>query len=77
VNKDSFGNSGFTCAQLSSSSSKCQGTKDTVAFLLDWKFAPKWDTYLATNYNWNTGGDTNGYLQHNEWATTAGVRFRW
>jgi predicted porin len=68
---------GFTCTQVSTVSSKCQGTKDTVSALLDWKFAPKWDTYLGVNYNANTGGDANGYLQKNEFSTTGGVRFRW
>ncbi len=66
----------FTCAQVSTVSSRCQGTKDTVSTVLDWKFAPKWDTYLGVNYNRNTGGDLNGYLQKDVWSTTGGVRFR-
>jgi predicted porin len=67
----------LTCAQSSTSNSQCAGTKDTVSILLDWKFAPKWDTYIGANYNANTGGDANGYLQKNEFSTTGGVRFRW
>jgi predicted porin len=77
VNDKAQNATGFTCAQVSTVSSKCQGTKDTVSALLDWRFAPKWDTYIGTNYNRNTGGDLNGYLQKDEWATTGGVRFRW
>jgi predicted porin len=65
------------CSVASTASSKCAGTKDTVSALLDWRFAPKWDTYIGTNYNANTGGDLNGLLQHSEWSTTGGVRFRW
>ncbi len=45
--------------------------------LLDWKFAAKWDTYVGTLYSRNNGGLASGYLAHNNWATTAGVRFRW
>ncbi len=70
------GLSGFTCAQVSTVSSKCNGTKDSGSILLDWKFAPKWDTYLGVNYARNAGGDDNGYLQKDVWATTTGVRFR-
>jgi predicted porin len=67
----------LTCAESSTSSSQCAGTKDTVSVLLDWKFAPKWDTYIGANYNANTGGDANGYLQKQEFSTTGGLRFRW
>jgi predicted porin len=67
----------FTCAQVSTSSSKCQGTKDSASAVLDWQFAPKWDTYIGTNYARNTGGDLNGYLQKDVWSATGGVRFRW
>jgi predicted porin len=77
VNQKAVNPVGFTCAELSTVSGKCQGTKDTVAVLLDWKFAPKWDTYIGANYNRNTGGDTNGFLNTSMWQTTAGVRFRW
>ncbi len=66
----------FTCAQVSTVSSKCQGTKDSASVLLDWQFAPKWDTYLGVNYARNAGGDDNGYLQKDVWSTTTGVRFR-
>ncbi len=77
VNQAAVNPTGFTCVQVSTVSSKCQGTKDTVALLADWKFAPKWDTYLGTQYNRNTGGDLNGYLQKDVWSVTGGLRFRW
>jgi len=65
------------CSVASTASSKCAGTKDTVSALLDWRFAPKWDTYIGGNYNANTGGDANGYLNRSEWSVVSGLRFRW
>jgi predicted porin len=68
----------LTCAQSGGTgNSQCAGTKNTVSLVFDWKFAPKWDTYLGANYNANTGGDANGFLQKQEFSTTGGVRFRW
>jgi predicted porin len=65
------------CAQSSLASATCAGSLDAVSALVDWKFAPKWDTYLATLYSRNNGGLDSGYLARDSWATTAGVRFRW
>jgi predicted porin len=59
------------------SSSSCAGTLDAASFLIDWKFAPKWDTYIGTMYSQMRGGLDNGFLQRNNWATTGGIRFRW
>ncbi len=68
--------SGAACV-VSVASSKCDGTMDAGSILLDWQFAPKWDTYIGTQYSkWN-GGLANGLLATNNWATTGGVRFRW
>jgi predicted porin len=67
----------LTCSQSSTSSSKCAGTQDSVSLVLDWKFSPKWDTYIGTMYSRNTGGIDNGFLSSNTWETTAGLRFRW
>jgi predicted porin len=77
VNQSAVNPTGFTCSQVSTVSSRCQGTRDSASVLLDWKFAPKWDTYLAQLYSRNTGGLDNGFLQRDVWSTTAGVRFRW
>ena len=52
-------------------------TLDAVSALIDWKFAPKWDTYIGTMYSQLNGGLDNGYLARNNWATTGGIRFRW
>jgi predicted porin len=66
-----------SCAVTEVASSKCAGTQDSASILLDWKFAPKWDTYIGTMYTRNNGSIDNGFLSNNNWATTAGVRFRW
>jgi predicted porin len=76
--QNDFTGSPTQCTQFGAASSgKCQGTKDTFSAVIDWKFAPKWDTYLGVNYNRNTGGDTNDYINPTEFSTTGGVRFRW
>jgi predicted porin len=67
----------LTCAQSSTSSFKCAGSQDTASLLFDWKFAPKWDTYIGTMYTTANGGMDNGFLARNNWSTTGGVRFRW
>jgi predicted porin len=54
----------------------CHGTMDAVSALIDWKFAPKWDTYIGTFFSQMNGGLSNGFLSRNNLATTAGVRFR-
>ncbi len=76
-NANQAGQPALTCAQSSTSGAKCAGTKDTVSAVLDWKFAPKWDTYIGVNWDRNTGGDLNGYLHDQVVTSTAGVRFRW
>jgi predicted porin len=57
-------------------SGACAGTMDAASALIDWKFAPKWDTYIGTFFSQMNGGLDNGYLARNNLATTAGVRFR-
>ena len=68
---------GGTCAFATTALSSCAGTLDAVSIVLDWKFAPKWDTYIGTLYEQINGGLANGFLASNTWQTTAGVRFRW
>jgi predicted porin len=65
------------CAVTSGSNGACAGTQDVASFLVDWKFAPKWDTYIGTMYTKLNGGLDSGLLAKDNWATTAGVRFRW
>jgi predicted porin len=66
-----------TCAVIATAVSSCAGSQDAVSAVLDWKFAPKWDTYIGTMYTRLNGGLDSGFLAKDNWATTAGVRFRW
>jgi predicted porin len=63
--------------KVSTISNTCAGTQDTASILFDWKFAPKWDTYIGTGYSQLNGGLDNGFLAKGFWTTVAGVRFRW
>jgi hypothetical protein len=54
----------------------CAGTVDAPSALIDRTFAPKWDTYIGTFFNQFNGGLNNGFLAHNNLATTAGLRLR-
>jgi predicted porin len=62
---------------IATAHAQCAGTMDAASFLIDWKFAPKWDTYIGTQYSQSNGGLNSGYLSKNSSTTTAGVRFRW
>ena len=65
------------CAVLPASKNNfCSGTVDATSALIDWTFAPKWDTYIGTFFSQFNGGLNSGYLSRNNLATTAGVRFR-
>jgi hypothetical protein len=65
-----------SCATNSGSNSSCAGTMNAASAMIDWRFAPKWDAYLGTFFSEFNGGLGNGYLAHNNLATTAGVRFK-
>jgi predicted porin len=67
-----------TCLTKGASSlDTCHGTMDAASFMVDWKFAPKWDTYIGTFFSQMNGGLANGFnLARNNLATTAGIRFR-
>ena len=60
----------------SSAHSQCSGTFDAVSAVIDWRFAPKWDTYVGFMFSQVNGGLANGYLQRNNVDPTAGLRFR-
>jgi predicted porin len=66
-----------TCAVATTAVSSCAGSQDAVSAVIDWKFAPKWDTYIGTMYTRLNGGLDSGFLARDNWATTAGIRFRW
>jgi predicted porin len=65
------------CAISNLLQSQCAGTQDAVSGLIDWKFAPKWDTYFGTMYTRLNGGLDNGFLAKDNWLTMGGLRFRW
>ncbi|MBO0752961.1 MAG: hypothetical protein J2P53_12665, partial [Bradyrhizobiaceae bacterium] len=71
------GQADATCANHPSIALPCKGTQDVGSLVLDWKFAPKWDTYIGTEFTQQNGGLVSGYLQHNNWSSTGGLRFRW
>jgi predicted porin len=64
------------CNVSSSNKNFCAGAMDAASAMIDWRFAPKWDTYVGTFYSSFSGGLANGYLARNNLATTAGIRFR-
>jgi hypothetical protein len=63
-----------TCS--GSEHSQCAGTFNAISGVIDWLFAPKWDLYLGIMSTTVNGGLANGYLERNNIATTAGLRFR-
>ena len=65
------------CATNARANGNCHGDVNVVSFALDWQFAPKWDTYIGTEYSKLGGSQANGFIVDSNWATTAGVRFRW
>jgi predicted porin len=71
------GDPNATCALHPTISIQCKATQDVVSAVVDWKFAPKWDTYIGTEYTHQDGGLVAGYLNNNNWSTTGGLRFRW
>jgi predicted porin len=66
---------GATCAPAAVNS-RCAGWFDAYSMVLDWRFLPKWDTYIGFMYSAAFGGIANGDISRNNLATTAGVRFR-
>jgi predicted porin len=64
-----------TCSPLPHNS-RCYGWFDAYSAVLDWRFLPKWDTYIGIMYSAAFGGLANGDISRNNLATTAGVRFR-
>lgn len=82
--QNQYVNGPFTAAQIATTStcanpaglSQCAGWYDTVGFVLDWRFLPKWDWYIGTMYSGAFGGLANGDIARTNLATTTGVRFR-
>jgi predicted porin len=65
------------CSVSSTAQGACAGSIDAASALLDWKFAPKWDTYIGVLYSRLNGGLDSGFLAKDNVSTTAGLRFRW
>jgi predicted porin len=64
------------CAASTGFAGQCAGSLDAASFLVDWQFAPKWDTYIGVLYSKLNGGLDSGFVANNNVATTAGMRFR-
>jgi predicted porin len=56
--------------------SRCGGWFDAYSAVLDWRFLPKWDTYIGVMYSAAFGGLANNDISRNNLAATGGVRFR-
>jgi predicted porin len=56
--------------------SSCSGQLNAASFDIDWQFAKKFDLYAGFMYSANAGGLANGYQVFNNFAPTAGLRFR-
>ncbi len=61
---------------ISPNNSKCAGYLDAISGVIDWRFLPKWDTYVGVMYSAAFGGIANGDITRNNVAVTGGVRFR-
>jgi predicted porin len=54
---------------------QCAGTFDAISGVVDWKFAPKWDVYAGAMFSQVNGGLAFGFLAHNNFDPTVGLRF--
>jgi predicted porin len=56
--------------------SSCSGQLNAASFDIDWQFAKKFDLYGGFMYSAVANGLANGYQVFNNFAPTAGLRFR-
>jgi predicted porin len=70
--QNSFGKA--FCANASAST--CSGQLNAVSFDVDWQVAKKLDLYAGFMYSAVANGLSNGYQVFNNFAPTAGLRFR-
>jgi len=73
--QNSFGG-GASAGCSNASFSTCSGTFDAVSFMVDWRFAKKFDAYAGLMFSQVNAGLANGYLNRNTVDPTAGLRFR-
>ena len=59
-----------------SPASTCSGQLNAASFDIDWQAAKKLDLYAGFMYSAVANGLANGYQVFNNWAPTAGLRFR-
>jgi predicted porin len=71
-----FSAPGAVCNIATAGNSRCAGTFDDYSLLFDWRFLPKWTTYVGLNYSAAFGGLANNDITRNNLAVTGGVRFR-
>ncbi len=68
---------GVNCSLATgASNARCYGYFDMYSAVLDWRFLPKWDTYIGIAYSAAFGGLANGDITRNNLSTVTGVRFR-
>jgi predicted porin len=70
--QNSFGK--VFCANASAST--CSGQLNAASFDIDWQVMKKLDLYAGVMYSGVANGLANGYQVFNNWAPTAGLRFR-
>jgi predicted porin len=70
--QNSFGKAFCTTAAAST----CSGQLNAASFDIDWQFAKKFDLYAGFMYSAVQNGLANGYQVFNNFAPTAGLRFR-
>ena len=59
-----------------SSLSTCSGQLDAVSFVVDYRFAKRWDAYAGAMYSQVSNGMANGFLNRSTIDPTAGLRFQ-
>jgi hypothetical protein len=72
-----FGTAAGAAPCSGSNRSQCAGTFNAISGVVDWKFAPKWDVYVGLMCSEFNGGLANAFIENNNIATTAGLRFRY
>ncbi len=71
------------CQLFNTANANCHGTVNAASALVDWQFAPKWDTYAGVLWSRFSGGQASGYLLTtpggivSDVTVTSGLRFRW
>jgi predicted porin len=70
--QNSFGVISCSDASLST----CSGQLDAVSFVVDYRFAKRWDAYAGAMYSQVRNGMANGFLNRSTIDPTVGLRFQ-